>query len=142
MKLSTFLILCYLHGLIAVEAFCCSHDNKNHDHRAISVTAGDGYYSYIANLPDENNSHHILHHSLQAGHGHQEPVDCCGEDSKRPALLGSLKRKNAKKISVATSIKPFNMSQIFTETNNFSDCHPALSIKRLPLHLLNMVFLI
>ena len=142
MKLSAFLIICYLHSLIAVEASCCSYDNENNGHSAISVTASEGFCSYIDNLPDENNSHHILHHSLQAGHSHQKHVDCCGEDPQKTALHSSLKHKNVKKNSVATSIKTLKVSQFLTETNNFSDNHPALSIKRLPLHILNMIFLI
>lgn len=142
MKLYTFLIICYLHSLIAVEASWRSHDNENHSHSAISVTASDGFYSYIDNLPDENNSHHILHHSLQAGHSHQKHADCCGKDPQKPDLIDSLKRKNIKKISVAISIKTLKLSQFFTETNNSSDYHPALSIKRIPLHILNMVFLV
>lgn len=142
MKLFTFLIICFLHSLIAVEASCGSHDNKNNGHSAISVTASDGFYSYIDNLPDENNFHHISHHSLQAGHSHQKPVDCCGKDTQKMALLGSFKRKNVKKISVASSIKLLNVSQFFKETNNFSDYHPALSIKGPLLYILYMVFLI
>ena len=146
MKLSTFFIICYLYSLIAVEASCCSHDNENHGHSAISVTASDNFCSFTDNLSAENNSHHISqhisHHSMQAGHSHQKHGDCCGKDPQKMALLGSLKHKNIKKISVATSIKTLKVSQFFTETNNFSDYHPALSIKRLPLHILNMVFLI
>ena len=142
MKVSAFLIICYLHSLIAVEASYCSHDNENYSHSAISVTASDGFYSYIDNLPDENNSHHISHHWLQAGYCHQGHVDCCEKYPQKMALLGSLKHKNIKKISVATSIKTLKVSQFFTEINNFSEYHPALSIKRLPLHILNMVFLI
>lgn len=142
MKLYTFLIICYLHSLIAVEASYYSHDNENHGHSAISVTASDGFYSYIDNLPDENNSHQISHHSLQVGHSHQKHADCCGNFPKKSVLFGSLKRKNVKKISVVTSIKTLQVSQFFTETNNFSDYHPALGIKKLSLHILNMVFLI
>ena len=142
MKISAFFIICYFYSLIAVEASCCSYDNENHGRSAISVTASDGFYSYIDNLPDENNSHHILHHSLQAGHSNQKPVDCCEKDPQKTTLLGSLKRKNVKKNSIANSIKTLKVSQFLTETNDFSDYHPALSIKRFPLHILNMAFLI
>ncbi len=142
MKLTTFLIICCLHSLIAGEASCSGHDNENHGHRATFVTASDDFYRHKDNLPDENNSHHISHYSLRVGHHHQNPFDCCEKGSQKSTLLNSLKRKNTKKISVETSTKPLNVSQILTETNNSSDYHSTLSIKRLPLHILNMVFLV
>ncbi|MFC1476582.1 hypothetical protein ACFL5S_01305 [Fibrobacterota bacterium] len=142
MKWYTFLIICYLHSLIVVEASYSSHDNENHVNNAISVTANGGFYRLIDNLPDENNSHHFPHHSLQAGHSHQKHGGCCGKDTQKMTLHGLLKHKNMKKISVATSINTLKVSQFLTETNNSSDYHPALSIKRLPLHILNMAFLI
>ncbi len=142
MKLTTFLIICCLHSLIAGEASCSSHDNENNGRHAVSVTVSDNFYRYKDDLPDENNSHHISHHSLHVGHRHQIPFDCCEKGSQKPTLVNSRKRKDTKKISVEASIKLFNVSPIFTETNIFSDYHPALNIKRLPLHILNVVFLV
>ena len=141
MKLSTFLIICSLYSLIAVEASCCNYDNENNGHSAISITANDGFYSYINNLPDENNYHHISHHSLKVGHSHSKHADCCGKVPKKPFLFESLKRKNVKKTSVANSIKTLQVSQFFTENSNFSDYNSVLSTKKIPLHILNMVFL-
>lgn len=142
MKLSIFLIIFCLYSLNAMEASCSSYDNERYGHSTISVTVNDCFYSYINNLPDENNTYTISHHSMQAGHSHQKHSDCSGKDSQRTALLGSLKYKNVKKNSLAISIKLLNILPIFTQANNFSDYHPALSIKRLPLHILNMVFLV
>ena len=142
MKLYTFLMICYLHGLIAGEASCYSHHNENHVNSLISVSASNSLCNHTDNLPDENNSLHVSHHSMQTGHSHKKHVDCCGKDPQKTTLLGSLKRKNVKKISVATTIKMLKVSQFLIETNNFPSYHPALSIKRLPLHILNMAFLI
>ncbi len=142
MKLTTFLIVCYLHSLIAGETSWSSHDNKNHNLNAASVSANDGFFRYFDNLADENNYKHNSPHILHIGHSHQKPFDSCEKGPQKQAFLSSLKRKYTKKISVATSINSLNVSQIFTETKNFSDYHPAQNIKRLPFYILNMVFLI